>query len=77
MLRREILRQKLNLSSKREEMGMQENSLKEKVQKFILRLDKLRDCKFRHKEETLSDHRFLKSDARRDKNLELDTLEDG
>ncbi|CAN6710512.1 unnamed protein product [Malus baccata var. baccata] len=88
MLRREILRQKLNLSSRREDMGMQENSLKEKVQKFILRLDKLGEwdaklgetfdnCKFRHKEETLLDHRFLKSDASRDKNLELDTLEDG
>ncbi|KAM2856781.1 hypothetical protein PS2_001092 [Malus domestica] len=88
LLRREILRQKLNLSSRREEMGMQENSLKEKVQKFILRLDKLGEwdaklgetfdnCKFRHKEETLLDHRFLKSDASRDKNLELDTLEDG
>lgn len=43
LLRQEILQQKLNLSGEREEMGMQENSLKEKVQNFILRLDKLRD----------------------------------
>ncbi|KAM1141109.1 hypothetical protein ACFX19_041818 [Malus domestica] len=87
LLKREILRQKLNLSSRREEMGMQENSLKRKVQEIILTLDKLRDwdaklgetfnnCKFHHEEETLSENRFLKSDASREENLELDTLED-
>ncbi|CAB4300949.1 unnamed protein product [Prunus armeniaca] len=87
LLKREILRQKGNLSSRREEIGMQENSLKRRVQEIILKLDKLRDWDVKlnetfgnyecnHEEETLSEERFLKSDANHIDNLELDTLED-
>lgn len=84
LLKREILRQKGKLSNRREEIGMQENSLKRRVQEIILKLDKLRDWdvklnetfgnyEFDHEEETL---RFLKSDANHMDNLELVTLED-
>ncbi|PQM42119.1 WPP domain-associated protein [Prunus yedoensis var. nudiflora] len=86
LLKREIFRQKGNLSSRREEIGMQENSLKRRVQEIILKLDKLRDWDVKlnetfgnyefDEEETLSEERFLKSDANHIDNLELDTLED-
>ncbi|BFG22456.1 hypothetical protein CerSpe_087300 [Prunus speciosa] len=86
LLKREILRQKGNLSSRTEEIGMQENSLKRRVQEIILKLDKLRDWDVKlnetfgnhefDEEETLSEERFLKSDANHIDNLELDTLED-
>lgn len=86
LLKREILLQKGNLSSRREEIGMQENSLKRRVQEIILKLDKLRDWDVKlnetfgnyefDEEETLSEERFLKSDANHIDNLELDTLED-
>ncbi|PRQ58818.1 hypothetical protein RchiOBHm_Chr1g0363431 [Rosa chinensis] len=82
ILKREILRHKANLSSRREE----DTFVKRRMQELMVRLDNLRDWdaklqetfanndKFVHGQETPSEKRSPKSDANFSENLELDTL---